>query len=126
MATYYNRGDNGDAYDNNAIVAEILLLRHQRVNLLGYENYASWRLEDRMAEKPGNAIKLMESVWPSAIARVDDEVKDMLVIANAEDGLTEIKPWDYRFYAEKVRKAKYDLDSNEIKQYLQLEDMQQK
>ena len=124
-ATYYNRGDNGDEFDNKAIIAEILTLRHERVGLLGYKNYASWRLEDRMAKTPENAINLMESVWPAAIARVDEEVKDMLVIAKAEDGLKEISAWDYRFYAEKVRKSKYDLDSDEVKQYLQLDNLRE-
>ncbi|MCJ8321474.1 MAG: M3 family metallopeptidase [Colwellia sp.] len=123
--TYYNRGDNGDEFDNNAIIVEILNLRHERVGLLGYKNYASWRLEDRMAKSPENAINLMESVWPAAIARVDEEVKDMLVIAKAEDDLKEIKAWDYRFYAEKVRKDKYDLDSDEVKQYLQLDKLRE-
>ena len=119
--TYYNRGDNGDEFDNNELIKEILTLRHERVGLLGYDNYASWRLEDRMAKKPENAIKLMESVWPAAIARVDEEVADMLAIGKKEDGIKEIKAWDYRYYAEKVRKAKYDLDSDEVKQYLQLD-----
>ncbi|MGL1958565.1 MAG: M3 family metallopeptidase [Colwellia sp.] len=118
--TYYNRGDNGDEFDNNAIIAEILQLRHERVGLLGYKNYASWRLEDRMAKAPENAIALMESVWPAAIARVDEEVADMLAIGKAQDGIEKIEPWDYRFYAEKVRKDKYNLDSDEVKQYLQL------
>ena len=117
---YYSRGDNGDAFDNNAIIAEILQLRHERVGLLGYKNYASWRLEDRMAKSPENAIALMESVWPAAIARVDEEVADMLVIGKRDDGLAKIEAWDYRFYAEKVRKDKYNLDSDEVKQYLQL------
>ncbi|MCW8832713.1 MAG: M3 family metallopeptidase, partial [Colwellia sp.] len=118
--SYYNRGNNGDEFDNNAIIAEILQLRHERIGLLGYKNYASWRLEDRMAKSPENAIKLMESVWPAAIARVDEEVADMLAIGKAQDGIEKIEPWDYRFYAEKVRKDKYNLDSDEVKQYLQL------
>jgi peptidyl-dipeptidase Dcp len=118
--TYYNRGDNGDEFDNNAVIAEILQLRHERVGLLGYKNYASWRLEDRMAKTPENAIALMEGVWPAAIARVEEEVADMLAIGKTEDGIEKIEPWDYRFYAEKVRQDKYDLDSNEVKQYLQL------
>jgi len=118
--SYYNRGNNGDEFDNNTIIAEILQLRHERVGLLGYKNYASWRLEDRMAKSPENAIKLMEGVWPAAIARVDEEVADMLVIGKAQDGIEKIEPWDYRFYAEKVRKDKYNLDSSEVKQYLQL------
>lgn len=123
--TYYNRGDNGDEFDNNELIKEILTLRHERVGLLGYDNYASWRLEDRMAKKPENAINLMESVWPAAIARVDEEVADMLAIGKKEDGIKEIKAWDYRYYAEKVRKAKYDLDSDEVKQYLQLDKLRE-
>ncbi|NHO86401.1 M3 family metallopeptidase [Pseudoteredinibacter isoporae] len=116
---YYSRGDNGGEHDNNAIIAEILKLRHERVGLLGYKDYASWQLESRMAGKPENAMKLMEAVWPAAIARVDEEIADMLEIAKA-DGVKNIEPWDYRYYAEKVRKAKYDLNSDEVKQYLQL------
>jgi peptidyl-dipeptidase Dcp len=117
--TYYSRGDNGDEYDNKEIIPEILALRDERVKLLGYENYAQWRLEDRMAKTPERAFALMEAVWPAAVARVQEEVADMQAIADA-DGIT-IEPWDYRFYAEKVRKAKYDLDSDEVKQYMQLD-----
>lgn len=122
---YYSRGDNGDEFDNNAIIAEILQLRHERVGLLGYKNYASWRLEDRMAKSPENAIALMESVWPAAIARVDEEVADMLAIGKLQDGIEAIEAWDYRFYAEKVRQDKYDLDSDEVKQYLQLNNLRE-
>ncbi|MBT8473205.1 MAG: M3 family metallopeptidase [Marinicaulis sp.] len=119
--TYYSRGDNGDEYDNNALIAEILRLRHERVGLLGYENYASWRLENRMAKKPENALDLMEAVWPAATARVAEEVAEMQEIANAEGAGITIEPWDYRYYMEKLRQAKYDLDSDEVKQYLQLD-----
>ncbi|WP_298633915.1 M3 family metallopeptidase [uncultured Umboniibacter sp.] len=122
---YYSRGDNGGEFDNNAIIAEILQLRHERVNLLGYPNYASWRLEDRMAKNPENAMALMEAVWPAAIGRVAEEVADMQAIADAEGADITIAPWDYRYYAEKVRKAKYDLDSDEVKQYLQLDKLTQ-
>ena len=123
--TYYNRGDNGDEYDNNDIIKQILTLRDERVELLGYDNYAQWRLEDRMAKTPENAMDLMMKVWPAAIARVDEEVADMQAIADEEGANITIKPWDYRFYAEKVRKAKYDLDSNEVKQYLQLDKLRE-
>jgi peptidyl-dipeptidase Dcp len=118
--TYYNRGDNGDERDNNAIIAEILQLRNERVQLLGHGNYAEWRLENRMAKTPDRAFELMEAVWPAALARVEEEVADMQAIADEEDAGITIEPWDYRYYAEKVRKAKYDLDSDEVKQYLQL------
>jgi len=119
--TYYNRGDNGDEHDNNAIIAEILALRNERVHLLGYENYAAWRLENKMAKEPAQAFELMEQIWPAALARVEQEVADMQAIADAEGAGITIEPWDYRYYAEKVRQAKYDLDSDELKQYLQLD-----
>jgi peptidyl-dipeptidase Dcp len=118
--TYYSRGDNRDGHDNNAIIAEILQLRHERVGLLGYDDYATWRLEDRMAKTPARAFELMEAVWPAAIARVAEEVADMQAIADAEGAGITIEPWDYRYYAEKVRQSKHDLDSDEVKQYLQL------
>ena len=117
--TYYSRGDNGDEHDNNALITEILELRNERVQLLGYENYGQWRLEDRMAKAPDNAFELMNAVWPAAVARVHEEVADMQAIADAKGAGITIEPWDYRYYAEKVRKAKYDLDSDEVKQYLQ-------
>ncbi|MCP5011293.1 peptidyl-dipeptidase Dcp [Marisediminitalea aggregata] len=123
--TYYSRGDNGDEFDNNALVKRILELRHERIKLLGYENYAQWRLEDRMAKTPENAMDLMMKVWPAAIARVEEEVADMQAIADELGDDITIKPWDYRYYAEKVRKAKYDLDSNEVKQYLQLDKLRE-
>ena len=118
---YYSRGDNGDDYDNNEIIAQILKLRRERVELLGHKNYAEWRLQDRMAKTPENALALMEAVWPASIARVHEEVADMQAVANASGEKITIEPWDYRFYAEKVRVAKYDLNSDEVKQYLQLD-----
>ena len=117
---YYSRGDNGDEYDNNKLIADILKLRRARVELLGYDNFAEWRLQDRMAKTPENAMNLMMAVWPAAIARVKEEVADMQQVANENGDNITIEPWDYRYYAEKVRKKKYDLDSDEVKQYLQL------
>jgi len=118
---YYSRGDNGDDFDNNTIIAQILKLRRERVEILGYKNYAEWRLQDRMAKTPENALALMEAVWPASIARVQEEVADMQAVANASGDAITIEPWDYRYYAEKVRLAKYDLNSDEVKQYLQLD-----
>ncbi|MCB0383261.1 MAG: M3 family metallopeptidase, partial [Psychroserpens sp.] len=122
---YYSRGDNGDEYDNNKLIADILKLRRERVELLGYDNYAQWRLQDRMAKTPENAMDLMMAVWPAAIARVEEEVQDMQTVANELGDNITIEPWDYRYYAEKVRKKKYDLDSDEVKQYLQLDKLTQ-
>ena len=118
---FVNRGDNGDARDNNAIITEVLQLRAERAKLLGYPTHAHWRLENAMAKNPENAMKLMEGVWPAAIARVKEEVADMQAVADKETAGIKIEPWDYRFYAEKVRKERYDLDENEVKPYLQLD-----
>ncbi len=122
---FINRGDNGGEHDNNAIITDILLLRAERAKLLGYATHAHWRLENSMAKTPERAIKLLEEVWTPAIARVKEEVADMQALANKEGAKIKIEPWDYRYYAEKVRKAKYDLDQNEVKQYLQLEKLRE-
>jgi peptidyl-dipeptidase Dcp len=122
---FVNRGDNGDEHDNNAIITEILQLRFERAKLLGYPTYAHWRLENAMAKTPERAMELMEQVWKPAVARVREEVVDMQALADKEGAKIKIEPWDYRYYAEKVRKARYDLDQNEVKQYLQLEKLRE-
>ncbi|WP_232778371.1 M3 family metallopeptidase [Salegentibacter sediminis] len=122
---YYSRGDNDDEFDNNEVIKNILKLRDERVELLGYDNFAQWRLQNRMAKNPENAMELMEAVWPAALARVEQEVADMQAIADKENAGITIEPWDYRYYAEKVRKDKYDLDSEEVKQYLELGNLTQ-
>ena len=122
---FVNRGDNGGKTDNNAIITEILALRAERAKLLGYETHAHWRLENTMARNPARAMELMEAVWTPAVARVREEVADMQAVADQEKAGIKIEPWDYRYYAEKVRKAKYDLDETEIKPYLQLENLRE-
>lgn len=119
--TYYSRGDNGDAHDNNGVIQKILKLRAERAALLGYPTHAHWRLEAAMAKTPEAAMELMMRVWPAAVARVHEEVAEMQAIADAEKAGVKIEPWDYRYYAEKVRAARYDLDMNEVKAYLQLD-----
>lgn len=121
---FVSRGDNGGEHDNNAIITEILQLRAERAQLLGYATHAHWRLENTMAKTPEKAMELMEAVWKPAVARVHEEVADMQQIASKE-GVKKIEPWDYNYYSEKVRKAKYDLDQNEVKQYLQLEQLRE-
>jgi peptidyl-dipeptidase Dcp len=122
---FVNRGDNGDEHDNDAIVTEILQLRAERARLLGYPTHAHWRLENAMAKTPEHAMELMEQVWKPAVARVHEEVSDMQALADKEGAKIKIEPWDYRYYAEKVRKARYDLHQNEVKQYLQLEKLRE-
>ncbi len=125
---YINRGDNGDANDTNATIATILKLRQERAKVLGFKTHAHYRMDDTMAETPENATKLMMSVWPAAVGRVKQEVADMQALADAEAAAGKgpkitIQGWDYRYYAEKVRKAKYDLDESEVKPYLELNNM---
>jgi peptidyl-dipeptidase Dcp len=117
------RGDNGDANDTNATIAEILKLRQQRAELLGFKTHANYRMADTMAKEPQRAMDLMMQVWPAAVARVKEEVADMQAVADKEGTKLTIEPWDYRYYSEKVRKAKYDLDQNELKPYFQLDNM---
>lgn len=120
---YINRGDNGDANDTNMTIAKILKLRADRAKLLGFKTHAHYRMADTMAKEPETAMDLMMQVWPAAVARVKEEVADMQEIADADNSGITIKPWDYRYYAEKVRKAKYDLDEAEIKPYFKLDNM---
>ena len=118
---FVSRGDAGSATDNNETVRRILALRARRARLLGFPTHAHWRLEDSMAKTPARAVELMEAVWRPAVARVREEVAAMQAVADAEGAGIRIAPWDYRYYAEKVRKAKYDLDENEVTPYLQLD-----
>jgi peptidyl-dipeptidase Dcp len=122
---FVNRGDNGDEHDNNANISEILQLRAERAKLLGFKTHAHWRLENSMAKTPERAMELMEAVWKPSVARVHEEVADMQALADKEGAKIKIEPWDYRYYMEKVRKAKYDLDQNEVKPYLQLEKLRE-
>jgi len=119
------RGDNGGAHDNNAIITEILSLRAEKASLLGYPTFAHWITDDQMAHTPDAAMALMMRVWAPAKARVAEEVADMQALADVEAPGEKIAAWDYRYYSEKVRKAKYDLDENEIKPYLQLEKLRE-
>lgn len=112
---FVNRGDNGDANDTKSTIAEIVRLRAERARLLGYAHHAEWRMQDTMAQTPEAAMDLMLRVWEPAKARVAEEVADMRAIAGHD-----IEPWDYLYFAEKVRKQKYDLDQNELKPYFEL------
>ncbi|WP_176498662.1 M3 family metallopeptidase [Sphingomonas sp. HMP9] len=114
---FVNRGDNADANDTNATIAQIVKLRADRAHLLGFKTHADWRMQDTMAKTPAAAMDLMMRVWPAAKGRVAEEVADMQKVAGTS--LT-IEPWDYRFYQEKVRKARYDLDQAQLKPYFEL------
>jgi peptidyl-dipeptidase Dcp len=120
---FKSRGDTGNANDTKAVIARIVKLRAERAALLGYPSHAHWRMADTMAKDPEKAKELMMRVWPAAIARVDEEVADMQKIANKEKAKITIEPWDYLYYAEKVRKQKYNLNEEELKPYFELNNM---
>jgi len=122
---WVSRGDNAGDRDNNPLVREILLLRAKKAKLLGYPTYAHWHLADTMAKEPERAMKLMLSVWKPASEQFRKDVLEAQAIANKEHGHVAIEPWDYRYYAEKLRKAKYNLDMNEVKPYLQLDHLRE-
>ena len=116
------RGDGG-AHDNHPLIAEILALRREKAKLLGFETFAHWIADDQMAKTPQAALDMMMNVWAPACARVREEVCAMQAIAQEEGGDFAIAPWDYRYYAETVRAAKYALDANAIKPYLELDNL---
>jgi peptidyl-dipeptidase Dcp len=117
---FVNRGDNGDANDTNATVAEIVKLRADRALLLGYPSHAAWRMQDTMAKTPDKAMDLMMRVWPAAVARVKEEVADQQALARKMGQNITIEPWDYRYFQEKVRKDKFDFSQEEVKPYFEL------
>jgi len=119
------RGDNPGPHDNNPVIAEVLQLRAQRAKLLGFASHAHWILDNNMAKTPDAAMALMMKVWKAAVVRAREEIADMQSVADTEGAGIKIEPWDYRYYAEKVRKAKYDVDQTEISQYLQLDKMRE-
>lgn len=125
LGIFIKRGDNENENDNNELVVSILKLRSGKAQLLGYASFAEWSLSNKMAKSPAETLELMESVWKPAVDKVHQDVAEMQKIVDAEGGNFKIQPWDYRYYAEKVRKSKYDLDQNEVKQYLQLENLRE-
>lgn len=117
------RGANGKATDNRAILAEAVQLRNEHAHLMGFKSFADFSLEDTMAKQPATARELLEAVWPRAIARAAQERDALVAEARREGGNFDFAPWDWRYYAEKVRKARFDLDEAELRPYLQLDNM---
>lgn len=115
------RGDQKNANDNNEVVSQILKLRTDYAKVLGHKTYAHWHLADTMAKDPQAAMDLMLKVWKPAVAQAKKDIIEMQAIVDAEKGGFKIEAWDYRFYSEKVRKAKFDFDFGAVKPYLQLE-----
>ncbi|MBO9591242.1 M3 family metallopeptidase [Devosia sp.] len=117
---FVKRGANGNASDNHAIIAEVLRLRGEQAKLLGYESYAQYKLADSMAGTPKAARGLLEQVWKPGRQRALDDRAALQGLIDEEGGTFRLAAWDWRYYAEKLRLARYDFDENEIKPYLEL------
>ncbi len=120
---WIKRGENGGATDNRALIAEMVSLRAERAKLLGFGTYADYRLDDQMAKTPQAARKLLDEVWGRARAKAAAERDALQKMIAQEGGNFALAPWDWRYYTEKLRKARYDLDEAEIKPYFQLDKM---
>ncbi len=116
----WNRAERGDANDTREIISRIAQLRAQRAQLLGYPNHAAWKLGDQMAKTPEAALKFMDALVPGATAKAAREAKDIQDVIDAQKGGFTLQPWDWNFYSEQVRKAKYDLNEAEVKPYFEL------
>lgn len=120
-----NKGNNSNANDNNEIVKKIASLRLQRANLLGYPTHAHYVLEEQMAQNPDNVNKLLNDLWKPAIEKAKVEAAEIQAYIKSEGSDFDVSPADWRYYSEKIRKQKFDLDENEIKQYFSLDNVHQ-
>jgi peptidyl-dipeptidase Dcp len=116
----WNRAERGDANDTREIISRMAQLRARRAQLLGYPNHAAWKLGDQMAKTPEAALKFMDALVPGATAKAAREAKDIQDVIDAQKGGFSLQPWDWNFYSEQVRKAKYDLNEAEVKPYFEL------
>jgi peptidyl-dipeptidase Dcp len=126
----WNRAERGGENDTREIVSRLAQLRAQKAKLLGFPNYAAWKLEDQMAKTPDAALKFMDALVPGSTARAQDEANDIQAVIDSQNGDAQngdaqhggfkLQPWDWNFYSEQVRKAKYDLDESQIKPYFEL------
>lgn len=122
---YYSRGDNDNENDNKAIACDIIRLRDERVELLGYNNYANYRIAINMAKTPENVYDFLYKVWEPALGVAKQEVKEMQKIIDKEGGDFKLQSWDWWYYAEKVRKEKFNLDENQLKPYFSLQNVKE-
>ncbi|WP_285402834.1 peptidyl-dipeptidase Dcp [Luteibacter sp. ME-Dv--P-043b] len=121
----WERAEHGDANDTRDTITRIAQVRAEQARLLGFPNYAAWRLDDQMAKTPAAAEKFMERLAPAAVARARLESKDIQDVIDKEKGGFQVQAWDWDHYAEKVRKAKYDLDEAQVKPYFELDNVLQ-
>lgn len=125
MKGYINRGDHNNEYDNKEVLKEMANLRLKKANLLGYETHAHYVLEDRMAKNPENVYELMDKVWEPALNMAKKEAYELQQMIYEEGHDFKLKPWDWWYYAEKVKQSKYSLDEEEVRPYLQMENVRE-
>jgi len=121
LDAYARRGDQGGATDNKAVLAKVAALRVEKAQLLGYRNWAGFVLEDRMAKTPDAAYGLLNQVWTAALAKAKDEARELQAVIDAEQGGFKLAPADWRYYSEKVKKARFDLDENALRPYFPID-----
>ena len=116
----WNRAERGGPNDTRDTIARLAQLRARKAKLLGFPNYAAWKLEDQMAKTPEASLKFMNALVPGSTARAGSEARDIQAVIDAQKDGFKLEPWDWNYYAEQVRKARYDLDESEIKPYFEL------
>ena len=121
----WNRAEHGGTDDTRDTIARLAQLRAQKAKLLGFDTYAAWKLEDQMAKTPAAALKFMDALVPGTTARAAVEAKDIQAVIDSQKGGFTLQPWDWDFYAEQVRKARYDLDESQVKPYFELNNVLQ-
>ena len=121
----WNRAERRDANDTRDTIARIAQLRARKAKLLGYSSFAAWKLEDQMAKTPEAALQFMDAIVPAATAKAAREAKDIQDIIDSQKGGFQLQPWDWSYYAEQVRKARYDLDDAQVKPYFELDNVLQ-
>lgn len=116
----WTRTERGGDDDTRATVARLAQLRAEKAKLLGYPNYAAWALQDQMAKTPDAALKFLNALVPASTAKAEGEAKEIQALIDEQKGGFDLEPWDWNFYSEQVRKAKYDLDESQVKPYFEL------
>jgi peptidyl-dipeptidase Dcp len=116
----WNRTERGGVNDTRETVVRLAKLRAEKAKLLGYPNYAAWNLEDQMAKTPEAAVRFMDALVPATAAKAGEEGKDIQAVIDAQKGGFQLQPWDWEFYSEQVRKARYDLDEAQVKPYFEI------
>jgi peptidyl-dipeptidase Dcp len=121
----WNRAERGDANDTRAIILRLAQVRAEKGKLLGFDNYAGWKLQNQMAKTPEAALHFMDALVPAATAHAEREAKDIQDVIDSQKGGFALQPWDWNFYSEQVRKAKYDLDEAQVRPYFELNNVLQ-